>query len=150
MKTLIMFFVTALAAYSTFAQKSKANTTDIKPSVVTVLYACPMHPDMVSNKPGKCAKCSMDLSLSKKEQMKREVTKNYSCPMHQEVVSTHEGICAKCSAKLVANRRGSKQGTSVYTCSMHPNVSNNKDGKCPICGMALETKSNPSPSKSKM
>jgi Heavy metal binding domain len=27
----------------------------------TVQYTCPMHPDVVSDKPGKCPKCGMDL-----------------------------------------------------------------------------------------
>lgn len=82
----------------------------------------------------------MDLTLSKKEQMKKEVMKLYSCPMHPEVVSNHPGTCAKCSSKLVADRRGSKQGTTVYTCSMHPDVVSDKPGKCPVCRMAMEAK----------
>ena len=27
----------------------------------TVQYTCPMHPDVVTDKPGKCPKCGMDL-----------------------------------------------------------------------------------------
>jgi putative DNA topoisomerase len=150
MKTVIMFFVAWFATYSTLAQKSKANTANTKPPVVTIQYECPMHSEVVSNQPGKCPKCNMDLTLSKKEQMKREVTKTYSCPMHREVVSNHSGICAKCSSKLVVDRRGSKQATTIYTCSMHLDVASNKKGKCPICGMTLEPKSNTSPIKSKM
>ena len=137
MKTIIMLLITTCATFATFAQKSKANNTDTKPPVVTVQYSCPMHPERVSNKPGKCSKCGMDLTLSKKEQMKQEVTKTYNCPMHQEVVSNHEGICAKCSSKLVIDRTGSKQGVKVYTCSMHPEVASNEAGKCPKCGMSL-------------
>jgi len=28
-------------------------------------YYCPMHPDMTSDKPGKCPKCNMDLEEKK-------------------------------------------------------------------------------------
>jgi hypothetical protein len=26
-----------------------------------IVYACPMHPEVTSDKPGKCSKCGMDL-----------------------------------------------------------------------------------------
>ena len=32
-----------------------------KPSPSRVVYACPMHPDVTSTKPGRCPKCRMDL-----------------------------------------------------------------------------------------
>ena len=147
MKTIIILLIASFATLATFAQKSKINSSTTKPATVVVQYACPMHPDVVSDKPGKCPKCNMDLSLSKKEQMKREVTNTYTCPMHQEVASNHAGNCPKCSAKLVVDRRGSKQGSTVYTCSMHSNVASNKEGKCPICGMNLEKKTNKADSK---
>jgi hypothetical protein len=31
------------------------------------VYACPMHPDVVSDKPGKCPKCGMNLALRAKK-----------------------------------------------------------------------------------
>lgn len=36
---------------------------------MTVMYACPMHADMKSDKPGACSKCKMDL---KKMEIKKE------------------------------------------------------------------------------
>lgn len=142
MKTIIMLFVATFTTFVTFAQKSKASLPASKKGIIILAnYSCSMHPDVVSNKPGKCPTCAMDLTQSKKEQMKSEVMKLYKCPTHPEVVTNHPGTCAKCSSKLVVDRRGSKQGTTVYTCPMHPNVVSDKSGKCPICGMTLEAKS---------
>lgn len=100
------------------------------------LYSCPMHPEVFSDAASKCRKCGMDLTLSEKE----VAAEAYTCPMHPEVVSGKAGNCPKCSSKLVADRRGSKQGVVVYTCSMHPGVTSDKPGKCSQCGMDLAEK----------
>lgn len=57
--------------------------------------------------------------------------------MHSEIVSNSPGKCPRCSAKLVVDRRGSKQAATVYTCSMHPGVSSAAEGKCPVCGLDM-------------
>ncbi|MCE5300286.1 MAG: hypothetical protein LLG37_05365 [Spirochaetia bacterium] len=31
----------------------------------SVQYTCPMHPEVISDKPGKCPKCGMDLVVKK-------------------------------------------------------------------------------------
>jgi hypothetical protein len=86
MKTTIMLFIAAFTTFATFAQKSKANLPASKTGTATLAnYSCPMHPAVVSDKEGKCPKCGMDLTLSNKEQMKKDVMKLYSCPMHPEV-----------------------------------------------------------------
>lgn len=136
MKSFLLLLVATLISFATFAQKAKANTPS--KSAVQVQYTCPMHPEVLSNKAGQCPKCGMDLSLSKKEQMKRDVVKTYTCPVHADVVSDHAGNCPKCKKELVVDRRGSKQATTVYTCSLHPGVASNTAGKCPICGMELK------------
>ena len=59
-----------------------------------------MHADMVSDIPGKCSKCGMDLTKSKKEQMKMDVMKLYTCPMHPDVTSNKAGNCPKCGMAL--------------------------------------------------
>lgn len=136
MKSLFILLVALTVTLPSFAQK--ANTPKTKPTAIQVQYSCPMHPEVVSDKPGKCSKCNMDLTLSKKEQMKAEVTKTYTCPIHKEFVSDHAGTCPKCKKQLVVDRRGSKQAATVYSCSMHPDVASDKPGKCPVCNMNLQ------------
>lgn len=142
MKKLLIILIAFFITHTTFAQKSKGNLPGKKSTVsVQANYHCPMHSNVVSNEPGKCSKCNMDLTLSKKEKLKKEVMKDFTCPMHREVVNDMEGICAKCgSALVVVDRKGSKQGRTVYVCSMHSDVISDKSGNCPKCGMALTAK----------
>jgi FtsP/CotA-like multicopper oxidase with cupredoxin domain len=59
-----------------------------------VVYACPMHPEVVSQEPGSCPKCGMKLLAT-------PAPATFVCPMHPEVVSDSADRCPKCGMKLV-------------------------------------------------
>jgi FtsP/CotA-like multicopper oxidase with cupredoxin domain len=59
-----------------------------------IVYACPMHPAVVKDKPGRCPRCWMKL-------LAVAAPAGYVCPMHPDVVSEKAGRCPKCMMKLV-------------------------------------------------
>lgn len=104
MKRVIVLIIVIISGFGTFAQKSKNNQPVKKTAPMQAIYTCPMHPDVSSDKPGKCPKCGMDLTRSKKEQMKMEVMKNYTCPMHPNVTSDKPGKCPKCGMNMAEKK----------------------------------------------
>jgi len=61
-------------------------------------YACPMHPEIVQDKPGSCPKCGMALVTAVPA---APAAGGYTCPMHPEIVQDKPGSCPKCGMALV-------------------------------------------------
>jgi uncharacterized protein with PIN domain len=141
MKKIMMLMIAALtiSSISVVAQEKigKKDTTQH-----AAFYSCPMHAEIKTDSPGKCPKCGMDLSLSKKEEMKKQVTKNYNCPVHPEVVSSKQGKCSKCGKSLMKSSKEQmkEEVKNNFSCPMHTDVTSNKAGKCSKCGMEMTEK----------
>jgi len=45
--------------------KTEPESSTKASSVSAKVYTCPMHPEVVSNEPGRCQKCNMALELRK-------------------------------------------------------------------------------------
>jgi hypothetical protein len=74
---IIALFYSGITIFASGLPVNKAVSDTIKTTSkkVEVQYTCGMHPDMISNKPGRCPKCGMGLiqkDTSKKDTIKRK------------------------------------------------------------------------------
>ena len=63
-----------------------------------VPYTCPMHPEVLSAKPGACPKCGMALEAT--EPATPAERTEYTCPMHPQIVRDGPGACPICGMAL--------------------------------------------------
>jgi Cu2+-exporting ATPase len=85
-------------------------------------FSCPMHPDVKSDKSGKCPDCGMNL-------VKKESSSHTEHAGH----SSHED-----HAKHKKEIKSSEKKKGLFTCPMDPEIVRHEPGECPKCGMKLE------------
>lgn len=77
------------------------------------IYTCPMPADsVISDKPGKCPKCGMELVKMEPGNQEQENVE-YTCPMHPEITRDTPGACPICGMELVKKETPGKQVSDV-------------------------------------
>jgi len=126
------------------------------PGAAKVEYTCPMHPEVVQDKPGSCPRCGMNLEPQETkpehthdhQPMNHDAAVQYTCPMHPQVIQDKPGSCPECGMNLEPrdtkpehthdHQPMNHDAARQYTCPMHPEVIQDAPGACPKCGMNLE------------
>jgi FtsP/CotA-like multicopper oxidase with cupredoxin domain len=86
-----------------------------------VVYACPMHPEVTSDQPGRCPKCGMKLLATAAATV-------YACPMHPEVTSDQPGRCPKCGMKLLVTAIATQPAGREPAAAPHSHGSHDDQG----------------------
>lgn len=100
--TLLVLVSIGLASYYFFIKKNNHS----EHSTQNEFYTCPMHPEIIKDKPGNCPICGMLLVKKINENHSEHLDKNksYTCPMPQDsFFSDLAGKCPKCEMDLIIN-----------------------------------------------
>jgi len=63
--------------HSTMEMNHDATEMEMDHSKMTKTFVCPMHPEVTSDKPGKCSKCGMDMGEQEMDMKKEDTPKKH-------------------------------------------------------------------------
>lgn len=100
MKTIIMALAILFATTTTMAQAKQSGKHHH--GTMAKMYTCPMHPEVMKSKPGKCPECGMKLVKATASQAA------YQCPMKCEGEKTYSkaGKCPECGMTMKKMNKG--------------------------------------------
>lgn len=90
-----------------------------------VSWTCPMHPEVVDNKSGKCPICAMSLVAVRLDLV-------WTCQEHTNIAEAQAGKCRICRRDLIRVIKAMS-----WTCRAHPTVDAIDPGRCPTCKRTL-------------
>lgn len=105
----------------------------------SMIYTCPMHPEVRETEPGDCPKCGMHLVPEGEAAASKHDHDGHNAAHGHDGHAHPAATIAKKGGRYDTVPVG-HQG-AVYTCPMHAEVRQMKPGSCPICGMGLELES---------
>lgn len=111
------------------------------PTQESVIYTCPMHPEVRKTEPGDCPKCGMHLvSEGEVAASQHDHAGHGAADGHGNHAHGHSAAKTGEEGGRYDTVPAGHQG-AVYTCPMHAEVRQTEPGSCPICGMGLELES---------
>lgn len=89
------------------------------PAMPPLSMTCPMHPDIIEPRPGRCPLCQMEL-------VPVRLAMAWMCPLHEAVMREESGTCPLCRRQLVEVRIA-----MTWTCLAQPGIDRMEAGTCP-------------------
>jgi hypothetical protein len=114
----VIAFAFGLFVCSTAAAPQRARPAAV-PKLPPLAMTCPMHPDVIEDKPGSCPLCKMALVPVRLESI-------WSCPIHAAIHEQGPGACPICKRSLIQ-----MTVALTWTCKDRPDIDQIEPGRCP-------------------